>query len=222
MLDFECVITWWCLNDALCKDYNCIPTLQWRWYTALCCHDFAPFCMDRTVSCWHWASREYVDAYWGMLKMADVIAWCSMHALFNRNWILMYCTNALQWQWHTAAPDWFWFLLNVWNGVGFALLGRAESTLILVHVKNCSCYWLFSVRWTHYCLVFEISCVISDSTTMAMTHGSGLILILLDCMERCRSWWHWASRKTKKYVNIGASWNLKVLLLGVWCIIIAY
>ena len=61
-----------------------------------------------------------------------------------------------------------------WCHVG---IGRAES-------RSINIIGIFFIVRCYYCLVFEMSHAFSNPNTMAMTHGSGLILILLEHMQR--------------------------------------
>ena len=70
---------------------------------------------------------------------------------------------------------------------------------------------LISIAWCSQCLIY----MMSNLPTMAMTHGTGLILILLEYVERCCIGFG-RSESTSTLINIiGAFFNYwKVLLLG--------
>ena len=63
--------------------------------------------------------------------------------------------------------------------------GRAESTGTLMNIIGAVFELMEDVS---YCLVLEMHHAIPNSTSMAMIHGSGLILIYLAWIYRFLSW----------------------------------
>ena len=177
VLEFECVIV------------RCSRCLMWypiqlRTTMAMTHHGSALILIlggwiHGMVSCWHWTNRAYVGRWYCCLVLCVRIwtcyclPWCSMHLLWDCSW----CAVQIHYdgEKHTN-PDWFWFWLNIWNGTvrcwlwtnrAYVGIGACFNLKQGCVVAWCSIHWLQSHNHVMY-----------NSTSMAMIHGSALILIL--------------------------------------------
>ena len=97
------------------------------------------------VSCWLWTSRKYVG-----IALVHTLVWSNVALLCVRytdcNHTIMWCRIQLQWWWRPAAIRWFWFWLNVWNGVVLVLDEQGVRWYL-----SLVCVWI----WRCDCLVFD-------------------------------------------------------------------
>ena len=153
---------------------RCANTLlQWRWYTALCCYDFASSCVYGPDGVLLALGEQRVRWYWCMLlTIAAVSAWCSMDTLSIIYSIAIgYSCTLYEYTTTMMAPDWFWFLLNIvscwlWTSRKYVSIGACFS-------------WKQSV--TVY-LVFDILITIAHSCDVEFNYNDGYgTRLCIDC-----------------------------------------
>ena len=130
------------------------------------------------MPCLLWTSREYVNEYYGWLQfeLEGVIALC---IVWDVSCDFRFDYNG--WWWHTAL-DWFWFCLDVWNGLVSWWHWTSRK-----YVNMCACWNLKQgvIAWFSIDAVSSCNCalILFEYTAMVMTNGRALILILVEYME---------------------------------------
>ena len=165
----------------------------------------------------HWFSLNV----WmnGVVSHEYVIAGCS--------WCLMWSPMQLQWRWHAARGCSLWM-----SSVFMSPKQRWNPYVSTIMALRWYSFWLdicmhdglingigyvdtnslpYIIRWWYCWCALEFERVTAWYST---THGSGLILISVECMKRYRCGF---GRTHSLYVCIGAYLNLNMLLLGTEC-----
>ena len=162
----------------------------------------------RPLSWWLWTSRKYVGIVACCNKHEGIIPRCSMLIIIAHSYSIR--THYNGWQWHVVVR-WFW--LNVWNGVVIRWLWTSRKYRYVNQYHSRSFELLEGVI---VCLVLDMHHAIPNSTTIAMIHGSGFILTLLEYIDPCRGG---CGRAASTLVLLHVATSMKVSFLDVWCFI---
>ena len=132
--------------------------------------------MERSRACFVWTNSKYVAMHWCMFEFECAIE-------HDTPWHDLNCTLAYLWTTMAIIQRGCWF--NIWNVAVCVDFELTESMSVLLHV------WL----WMYHYLIMvhhdTFTWLLFKYTTMAITSGSALLLMLVEYTKRYRVGFGW-------------------------------